>query len=68
MIQPYLGMWWAPCCLHDLQQIDSAEALAEFYSMVDDGLCRGMWPTRDAGLADLLPDEPTTPAGTASAQ
>jgi hypothetical protein len=57
MIQPAIGMWWAPCCLHDLQEITSAEDIEDVLSFIELGPFRGLWPTRQAALMDLLSEE-----------
>lgn len=49
------GMWYAPCCLHDLYKITDDTELQSAKS--DEPPIPSVWLTLDDALADLLPDE-----------
>src|SRR5690349_9365323 len=46
-----IGDWWAPCCVHDLEQIQTAEELAFARTMVP---YAGGWHSLREALAELL--------------
>jgi hypothetical protein len=57
-----IGWWWAECCIHDLQQIETAADLDDYRermnpeSVDEMGPICGPWPTLAAALDALEPD------------
>jgi hypothetical protein len=55
-MEPKIGDWWAACCIEDLYEIrtnEDLEDVLEWLSEEDFGGIAGLWPTREAALADL---------------
>lgn len=48
-----IGHWWAPCCLHDLQQVQDEEDIA---TIMDDEMLMfcGGWDTCAEAVDDLI--------------
>ena len=51
--KPEIGLWWAACCVLDLQQIQSGDDLAEAMNGWDYGGYAGAWPSREEAIAAL---------------
>jgi hypothetical protein len=52
---PQIGGWWTNCCIHDLEQIKTAEDLESCKEAVADKVYdrAEYWPTLEAALNDL---------------
>lgn len=48
-----VGDWYAPCCVEDLQRLDTADAVAEAQALLDEGIGQ-VFPSLERAAAVLM--------------
>ena len=51
--KPEIGLWWAPCCELDLQQVVNEADLVEALNFWNHGPYAGAWCSKEEALEDL---------------